>query len=60
MVEAYEQQHECADRKLQFTTVDFSGQLAVTDPLAFVAALGSGIGRAKAFGCGLLLIRRVN
>ena len=60
VVEAYEQHDERADRKLQFTTVDFSGRLTVTDPLAFVAALGSGIGHAKAFGCGLLLIRRVS
>ena len=60
VVEAYEQHDERADRTLQFTTVDFSGQLTVTDPLAFVAALGAGIGHAKAFGCGLLLIRRVS
>ncbi|HEX7121956.1 MAG TPA: type I-E CRISPR-associated protein Cas6/Cse3/CasE [Gemmatimonadaceae bacterium] len=38
--------------------LDFEGVLEVTDPDTFVAALGRGIGRAKAFGCGLMLIRR--
>ena len=59
VVEAYEQHDDRTDRKLQFTTVDFSGRLRVTDPLAFTGALMRGIGPAKAFGCGLLLVRRV-
>lgn len=59
VVEAYEQQGERTDRKLQFTTVDFSGRLTVTDPAAFADALARGIGHAKAFGCGLLLVRRM-
>jgi CRISPR system Cascade subunit CasE len=58
-VEAYQPHAECKDRKLQFTTVDLSGELTVTDALACAAALGAGIGHAKAFGCGLLLVRRV-
>ena len=58
-VEAYQQHDERADRTLQFTTVDFRGRLTVIDPYAFAAVLESGIGHAKAFGCGLLLIRRV-
>lgn len=58
-VEAYQQHDERSDRTLQFTTVDFRGQLTVTDPQALALALRSGIGHAKAFGCGLLLIRRV-
>ena len=45
--------------KLQFTTVDFGGQLTVTDGRAFATALVGGIGHAKAFGCGLLLVRPV-
>jgi CRISPR system Cascade subunit CasE len=57
-VEAYQQHKESKDRQLQFTTVDFSGELTVTDHTAFAAALATGIGHAKAFGCGLLLIRR--
>lgn len=54
-VEAYEQHSQDADVK--FTTVDFSGELMVLDPQIFGATLFNGIGRAKAFGCGLLLIR---
>lgn len=61
MVEGYdtyqEHQHN-KDRNLQFTTVDFSGQLTVTDAASFQSALMNGIGSAKAFGCGLLLVRR--
>lgn len=38
--------------------LDFDGVLEVRDPARFVAALGTGIGRAKAFGCGLMLVRR--
>ena len=59
VAEAYEQHDDRTDRKLQFTTVDFGGQLTVTDPLAFATALVGGIGHAKAFGCGLLLVRPV-
>lgn len=38
--------------------LDLSGMIEVRDPEAFLAALASGFGRAKAFGCGLMLIRR--
>lgn len=38
--------------------LDFEGVLEVRDPDAFVAAIGRGFGRAKAFGCGLMLVRR--
>ncbi len=39
--------------------MDFTGLLRVADPGKFVEALYTGIGPAKAFGCGLLLVRRV-
>lgn len=42
----------------QFGILDLSGQIEVTDPAAFVVQLAQGFGRAKAFGCGLMLIRR--
>ena len=42
----------------QFGILDMVGQLEVTDPVAFLARLADGFGRAKAFGCGLMLIRR--
>ena len=47
------------DDPIQFSTVDFEGILTVTDPEQFKSALFSGIGKAKAFGCGLLLVRRI-
>lgn len=37
---------------------DLQGLLTVTDPAAFLGRLASGFGRAKAFGCGLMLVRR--
>lgn len=43
---------------IQVSAVDISGLLTVLDPERFVAALHSGIGKAKAFGCGLMLVRR--
>ena len=44
---------------IQFTSVDYQGVLTVTDPDKFKATLYGGIGRSKAFGCGLMLIRQV-
>jgi CRISPR system Cascade subunit CasE len=40
--------------------LDMSGVLEVTDPERFLAKLAQGFGRARAFGCGLMLIRRVS
>ena len=54
--EGYEQ-HRGKVGELRFSTVDFSGRLQVRDPEALRRALFSGIGHAKAFGCGLLLVR---
>ena len=38
--------------------LDLTGLLTMTEPAVFLAALGVGFGRARAFGCGLMLIRR--
>ena len=38
--------------------LDVEGVLEVRDPARFTQALGNGFGRAKAFGCGLMLVRR--
>ena len=57
--EAYTQ-HRGKDAKLRFSSVDFAGELKVLDPGKFVAAFTRGIGHAKAFGCGLLLVRRLD
>jgi CRISPR system Cascade subunit CasE len=43
-----------------FGVLDMSGVLEVTDPERFLAKLPQGFGRARAFGCGLMLIRRVS
>ncbi|MBU2533598.1 MAG: type I-E CRISPR-associated protein Cas6/Cse3/CasE [Alphaproteobacteria bacterium] len=45
-------------RAAGFSQVDTSGVIEVTDPVAFLAQLETGFGSAKAFGCGLMLIRR--
>ena len=45
-------------KPIQFSTLDFEGNLTVTDPDLFLASLAEGFGSAKAFGCGLMLIRR--
>ena len=60
-VDGYEQHH--VTRKgsapaMSFSTLDFDGFLTVTDPDAFLAAIACGFGAAKAYGCGLMLIRR--
>jgi CRISPR system Cascade subunit CasE len=42
----------------RFGILDMTGTIRITDPDAFGAALATGFGRAKAWGCGLMLIRR--
>ena len=44
--------------KSGFSSIDFTGELQIADINKFKEALFSGIGRSKAFGCGLLLVRR--
>jgi CRISPR system Cascade subunit CasE len=59
-VEGY-RQHRIARRgtsPIQFSTLDFEGVLEVTDPAAFLAQVRAGFGPQKAFGCGLMLLRR--
>lgn len=45
-------------RGMTFGLLDLEGEIEVTDPDAFLPALAMGFGRAKAWGCGLMLIRR--
>ncbi len=42
---------------ISFLAVDFNGLLTVRDPAMFLDRLAHGFGAAKAFGCGLMLIR---
>lgn len=65
------QQHYFKKRKIKLSTLDFHGVLEITDPELFIKRAfyerqsdGSetritGIGPAKAFGCGLLSIARI-
>lgn len=43
---------------ITFIATNLIGTLRVDDPEALVAAVGEGIGRSKAFGCGLLCLSR--
>lgn len=45
--------------KVTLGLLDMRGELMIDNPDYFVAALAKGFGRAKAFGCGLMLIRRI-
>ena len=59
-IDGYEQLRIERQRKppIRFSVLDLDGMLEVRDPAAFLAALHRGFGKAKAFGCGLMLIRR--
>ncbi len=45
--------------RVPVVTATFDGRLTVTDPDALRQALSSGIGRAKAYGCGLMTLAPV-
>lgn len=47
------------ERAITFSTLDFEGVLEVVDPDAFLARVAQGFGPQKAFGCGLMLLRRI-
>jgi CRISPR system Cascade subunit CasE len=42
-----------------FNSIDYNGKLEVTNPELFFDMLVNGLGPAKGFGCGLMLIRKV-
>ncbi|MFJ1756209.1 type I-E CRISPR-associated protein Cas6/Cse3/CasE [Kitasatospora sp. NPDC088134] len=42
---------------LTLSRAELRGTLTVTDPEAFTAALGAGVGPGRAYGCGLVLVR---
>ena len=60
-VDGYEQ-HRIARREseksMSYSTLDFEGILMITDPRLFLPAIARGFGASKAYGCGLMLIRR--
>lgn len=58
-VDAY-QQHRAGKRDIRFSTVELSGELLVTDPALLRQVLMNGLGHAKVFGCGLLLVKKAD
>lgn len=56
------QQHRFFKRKgsrsIQFSTLDFNGLIIVIDPELFIKTLYRGIGPAKGFGCGMMMVKR--
>ena len=60
LVDGYEQ-HKVPTgprKSIEFSTLDFDGILTVKDPIRLMEVMSCGIGSSKAYGCGLLLIRR--
>jgi len=45
-------------RDIRFSSVDYEGVLSVSNPEQFLKVLAQGLGRSRAFGCGLMLVRR--
>ena len=46
-------------KKSGFCSVDFTGDIEITDADFFKEKICEGIGRSKAFGCGLMLLKRI-
>jgi CRISPR system Cascade subunit CasE len=46
-------------KKTSYSSLDFIGTLSVIKPDLFKEVLFEGLGPAKAFGCGLMLVRRI-
>lgn len=44
---------------IRFSSIHYQGILTVTDPDEFVNVLYNGLGKSKAFGCGLMLIKKL-
>lgn len=46
-------------KRIEFSSLDYRGIAHVADPEAVGRALLEGVGHAKGFGCGLLLVKRI-
>jgi CRISPR system Cascade subunit CasE len=60
-IDGYQQHRLRAGRHssaIRFSTLDFEGLLEVIDPAIFTAKVKLGFGPQKAFGCGLMLLRK--
>jgi CRISPR system Cascade subunit CasE len=49
-----------SEQPITLSTLEFAGTLKVEDPALFTEKLFHGLGPAKSFGCGLLLVRRAS
>ncbi|MBD2809419.1 type I-E CRISPR-associated protein Cas6/Cse3/CasE [Xenorhabdus sp. Vera] len=60
-IERYTQHRsfKTSGQKVAFSSVDFQGVLTLSDSELFLEQYNKGFGRAKSFGCGLMLIRAV-
>ncbi|CDG20171.1 conserved hypothetical protein (Similar to unknown protein YgcH of Escherichia coli) [Xenorhabdus poinarii G6] len=58
-IERYTQHRsfKASGQKVAFSSVDFQGVFTVSDSERFLHQYSQGFGRAKSFGCGLMLIR---
>ncbi|MBI6550292.1 type I-E CRISPR-associated protein Cas6/Cse3/CasE [Xenorhabdus lircayensis] len=58
-IERYTQHRsfKASGQKVAFSSVDFQGVLTLSDSELFLEQYSKGFGRAKSFGCGLMLIR---
>lgn len=56
------QQHRFQRREdeqpVRYSSVDYAGRLKITDVARFQHALFNGIGKSKALGCGMLMVKR--
>lgn len=57
-VDGYQTWRQRSRKNIELATLDFEGVLTITDRTRFLDVLVHGVGRAKGFGCGLMLIRR--
>jgi CRISPR system Cascade subunit CasE len=46
-------------RNIEFSSLDYIGMAQVADPQRLAVALLQGVGHARSFGCGLLLVKRL-
>ena len=58
-VDGYRNWRRRGGKDIALATLDFEGGMTITDTARLFEALLHGIGPAKAFGCGLLLLRRL-
>lgn len=60
-IKSYQQHRsrKSSDTTIQFSSVDYEGVLTVQDPDRFIGKLKQGVGKSKALGCGLMLIKPI-